>query len=165
MYTYIPISPPSCVSLPPSLSHPSRWRELTFKKPVHRATPSETSRKSNSLKSALIISEGNPLTNPKVASEDIPQWLSLRTRTLVPISTSGCDLHAVHPAHQLCHDRDGEYTRPCGPYTAASALPQLVRAAVHMRDAPWAPGSGDQVRLHLWDPWIISYTKPHLQDW
>ena len=25
MYTYIPISPPSCVSLPPSLSHPSRW--------------------------------------------------------------------------------------------------------------------------------------------
>ena len=24
MYTYIPISPPSCISLPPSLSHPSR---------------------------------------------------------------------------------------------------------------------------------------------
>ena len=27
MYTYIPISPPSCVSLPPSLSHPSRWTQ------------------------------------------------------------------------------------------------------------------------------------------
>ena len=26
-YTYIPISPPSCVSLPPSLSHPSRWSQ------------------------------------------------------------------------------------------------------------------------------------------
>ena len=26
-YTYIPIPPPSCVSLPPSLSHPSRWSE------------------------------------------------------------------------------------------------------------------------------------------
>ena len=25
MYTYIPISPPSWASLPPSLSHPSRW--------------------------------------------------------------------------------------------------------------------------------------------
>ena len=24
-YTYIPISLPSCISLPPSLSHPSRW--------------------------------------------------------------------------------------------------------------------------------------------
>ena len=24
-YTYIPISPPSCISLPPSLSHPSRY--------------------------------------------------------------------------------------------------------------------------------------------
>ena len=29
MYTYIPISPPSCVSLPPSLSHPSRWSQST----------------------------------------------------------------------------------------------------------------------------------------
>ena len=29
MYTYIPISPPSCVSLPPSLSHPARWSEST----------------------------------------------------------------------------------------------------------------------------------------
>ena len=29
MYTYIPISPPSCVSLPPSLSHPSRWTQST----------------------------------------------------------------------------------------------------------------------------------------
>ena len=29
MYTYIPISPPSCVSLPPSLSHPSRWPQST----------------------------------------------------------------------------------------------------------------------------------------
>ena len=28
-YTYIPISPPSCVSLPPSLSHPSRWTQST----------------------------------------------------------------------------------------------------------------------------------------
>ena len=28
-YTYIPISPPSCVSLPPSLSHPSRWSQST----------------------------------------------------------------------------------------------------------------------------------------
>ena len=28
-YTYMPISPPSCVSLPPSLSHPSRWSEST----------------------------------------------------------------------------------------------------------------------------------------
>ena len=28
-YTYIPISPPSCVSLPPSLSHPSRWPQST----------------------------------------------------------------------------------------------------------------------------------------
>ena len=26
-YTYIPISPPSCVSLPPSLSQPSRWSQ------------------------------------------------------------------------------------------------------------------------------------------
>ena len=26
-YTYIPISPPSCVSIPPSLSHPSRWTQ------------------------------------------------------------------------------------------------------------------------------------------
>ena len=26
---YIPISPPSCVSLPPSLSHPSRWSQRT----------------------------------------------------------------------------------------------------------------------------------------
>ena len=26
-YTYIPISPPFCVSLPPSLSHPSRWSQ------------------------------------------------------------------------------------------------------------------------------------------
>ena len=26
-YTYICISPPSCVSLPPSLSHPSRWSQ------------------------------------------------------------------------------------------------------------------------------------------
>ena len=29
MYTNIPISPPSCVSLPPSLSHPSRWSQST----------------------------------------------------------------------------------------------------------------------------------------
>ena len=29
MYTCIPISPPSCVSLPPSLSHPSRWSQGT----------------------------------------------------------------------------------------------------------------------------------------
>ena len=29
MYTYIPISPPSCVSLPPSLTHPSRWSQST----------------------------------------------------------------------------------------------------------------------------------------
>ena len=29
MYTYIPISPSSCVSLPPSLSHPSRWSQST----------------------------------------------------------------------------------------------------------------------------------------
>ena len=28
-YTYIPISPPSCASLPPSLSHPSRWSQST----------------------------------------------------------------------------------------------------------------------------------------
>ena len=26
-YTYIPISPPSCISLPPSLSPPSRWSQ------------------------------------------------------------------------------------------------------------------------------------------
>ena len=29
MYTYIPISHPSCVFLPPSLSHPSRWSQST----------------------------------------------------------------------------------------------------------------------------------------
>ena len=29
MYTYIPISAPSCVSLTPSLSHPSRWFQST----------------------------------------------------------------------------------------------------------------------------------------
>ena len=29
MYTNIPISPPSCVSLPPSPSHPSRWSQST----------------------------------------------------------------------------------------------------------------------------------------
>ena len=29
MYTYIPISPPFCISLPPSLSHPSRWSQST----------------------------------------------------------------------------------------------------------------------------------------
>ena len=29
MCTYIPRSPPSCVSLPPSLSHPSRWSQST----------------------------------------------------------------------------------------------------------------------------------------
>ena len=29
LYTYIPISPPSCFSLPPSLSHPSRWSQST----------------------------------------------------------------------------------------------------------------------------------------
>ena len=29
LYVYIPISPPSCVSLPPSLSHPSRWSQST----------------------------------------------------------------------------------------------------------------------------------------
>ena len=28
-YTYIPISPPSCISLPSSLSHPSRWSQST----------------------------------------------------------------------------------------------------------------------------------------
>ena len=28
-YTYIPISPASCVSLPPSLYHPSRWSQST----------------------------------------------------------------------------------------------------------------------------------------
>ena len=28
-YTYIPISPPSCASLPSSLSHPSRWSQST----------------------------------------------------------------------------------------------------------------------------------------
>ena len=28
-YTYVPISLPSCVSLPPSLSHPSRWSQIT----------------------------------------------------------------------------------------------------------------------------------------
>ena len=28
-YTYIPISLPSCFSLPPSLSHPSRWSQST----------------------------------------------------------------------------------------------------------------------------------------
>ena len=29
MHMYIPISPPSCVSLPPSLSHSSRWSQST----------------------------------------------------------------------------------------------------------------------------------------
>ena len=29
MYTYIPISPPSCISLTPSLSHHSRWSQST----------------------------------------------------------------------------------------------------------------------------------------
>ena len=29
MYTYITISPPSFISLPPSLSHPSRWSQST----------------------------------------------------------------------------------------------------------------------------------------
>ena len=29
MYTYIHISPPSCTSLPSSLSHPSRWSQST----------------------------------------------------------------------------------------------------------------------------------------
>ena len=29
MYTYIPMSPPSCISLPPSLSFPSRWTQST----------------------------------------------------------------------------------------------------------------------------------------
>ena len=29
MYTYIPISPPSLASLPPSLSHPSKWSQST----------------------------------------------------------------------------------------------------------------------------------------
>ena len=29
MYTYIPISPSSCASLPRSLSHPSRWSQST----------------------------------------------------------------------------------------------------------------------------------------
>ena len=33
-YTYIPISPPSCVSLPPSLSHPSRWTQHQADLPV-----------------------------------------------------------------------------------------------------------------------------------
>ena len=31
-YTYIPITPPSCISLPHSLSHPSRWSQST--KPI-----------------------------------------------------------------------------------------------------------------------------------
>ena len=31
MYTYISISPPSRASLPPSLSHPSRWSQSTEK--------------------------------------------------------------------------------------------------------------------------------------
>ena len=34
MYTYIPISPPSCVSLPPSPSHPSRWSQHRADLPV-----------------------------------------------------------------------------------------------------------------------------------
>ena len=29
VYTHITISPPSCISLPPSLSHPSRWSQST----------------------------------------------------------------------------------------------------------------------------------------
>ena len=29
-YTYIPISLPSCISLPPSLSHPSRWSQSSM---------------------------------------------------------------------------------------------------------------------------------------
>ena len=29
MYTYITISPPSCVSFPPSLSYPSKWSQST----------------------------------------------------------------------------------------------------------------------------------------
>ena len=29
MHTQVPISPPSCISLPPSLSHPSRWSQST----------------------------------------------------------------------------------------------------------------------------------------
>ena len=29
MHTHVPISPPSCASLPPSLSHPSRWSQST----------------------------------------------------------------------------------------------------------------------------------------
>ena len=29
MYTYIPLSPPSCVSLTPSISHPFRWSQST----------------------------------------------------------------------------------------------------------------------------------------
>ena len=29
MYTYIPISPPSCISFLPSLSHPNRWSQST----------------------------------------------------------------------------------------------------------------------------------------
>ena len=28
-YAYTPVSPPSCISLPPSLSHPSRWSQST----------------------------------------------------------------------------------------------------------------------------------------
>ena len=32
MYTYIPISPLSCVSLPPSLSHPSLWSQIKKKR-------------------------------------------------------------------------------------------------------------------------------------
>ena len=29
MHMYIPISPPTCISLPPSLTHPSKWSQNT----------------------------------------------------------------------------------------------------------------------------------------
>ena len=40
MYTYIPISPPCCISLSPSLSHPSRWSQSTQLNPLCYAAAS-----------------------------------------------------------------------------------------------------------------------------
>ena len=40
MYTYIPISPPSCISLLPSLSHPSKWSQSTKLVSLHYAVAS-----------------------------------------------------------------------------------------------------------------------------